>query len=313
MGNSGTFLEMVVTKMKRLQATSSLALGLILLLSLFFCVGCDQTKDSTKDDSTGEVVVEPGVSNEPVQPVEDEEADDSEDAESDVPIFVDRGEASTLEDITANLALIDSYYFEQNVPYVDGHVYMQIWYKDGLMKLVTSVDGYGLSEYYYDYNEGTVINYAPGNDAPAMKMSFDPNGGDAPDNPKLRDYQTCTVEGFETVDRQLCMVLVTPEGSKLWVSTETGFPLQVYYEDSLGDLWTVQYKNIRLNDVLETELLLDPSVEVVDYTTLQLEPRQEDISGIQDETSPMQEDPSTVQDGLAEEMKDAMEDIPQSW
>ena len=33
----------------------------------------------------------------------------------------------------------------------------------------------------------------------------------------------------------------------------------------------MQYKNIRLNDVADEDLLLDPSVEVVDYTDFQVE------------------------------------------
>lgn len=274
--NGGTFVEMVVTKMKRFYGTSGLILTLVFVIVLLVCAGCGQTGELGSEEGTGEIVVEPGIPsadpNEPaIDPEDSDDSDSDTDQEPDGPAFMDRGEDSTLEDIAANLALVESYYFEQNVPYVDGHVYMQIWYKDGLMKLVTSVDGYGLSEYYYDYNDGTVINYAPGNGTVAMKMSFDANGDDAPDNPKLQDYLSCTVEGFETIDRQTCMILTTPEGSQLWVSTETGFPLQVHYEDSLGDLWTVQYKNIRLNDVADEDLLLDPSVEVVDYTDFQVE------------------------------------------
>lgn len=242
---------------------------LVLLAAVLFCAGCDDDPNDVPVDDAPEVVVEPGLSAADPPAATEADPEETEQDEPDVPEgpqFVDKAEASTLEDLAANLNLIESYYFEQNIPYVDGHVYMQIWYKGGLMKVVTSVGGYGLSEYYYDYNENTVINYAPGSGTPAMKLPFDPTNPDAPDNPKLQNYLDCTANGFETIDRQICMILNTAEGSTLWVSTANGFPLQVYYEDSLGDFWTVEYKNIRLNNVEDDELLLDPSVEVVDYT-----------------------------------------------
>ena len=245
------------------------AVVLVLLAAMLFSAGCNDAPEEPPVEDRPEVVVEPGVK--PVEPPTVSEGD-PQGEEQDEPVlpeepqFQDKAEASTPADLAANLDLIESYYFEQNIPYVDGQIYMQIWYKDGRMKVVTSVGGYGLSEYYYDYNENTVINYAPGSGTPAMKLPFDPANPDAPDNPKLQNYLDCTANGFETIDRQTCMVLNTAEGSTLWVSTANGFPLQVYYEDSLGDFWTVQYKNIRLNSVEDKELLLDPSVEVVDYT-----------------------------------------------
>ena len=254
--------------MKEHPMVSRWALVLVLLLTVALCAGCSGDTGGDLEDNPDEYVVEPGL---PVDVPEDTVGDGEDTDEPDVPEgpqFEDKGESATLEDLAANLELIESYYFEQDIPYVDGHVYMQIWYKDGLMKVVTSVDGYGLSEYYYNYDDNTVINYAPGSDTPAMKMAFDPAGVDAPDNPKLRDYTAdCTVSGFEVIDRQNCMVLETAEGSTLWVSTANGFPMQVYYEDSMGDFWTVKYKNLRLNSVEDKELLLDSAVEVVDYSS----------------------------------------------
>ena len=251
--------------MKHLHRHLWLLAVLAVLAVLLLCVGCGPV-DETPDDP-GEIVVEPGLLDDQTTPDEDSETgEDENQPEDEGPKFVDNGEASTVDDLVANLALVESYYFEQDIPYVDGHVFMQIWYKDGRMKVVTSVDGYGLSEYYYDYNQKTVINYAPGESGPAMKLSFDAASEDAPDNPKLRDYASCTENGFETIGQQTCMVLTDTDGSTIWVSTANGFPKQVYYEDSMGDVWTVQYKNLRLNEVRDADLDLDPTVEVVDYS-----------------------------------------------
>ena len=250
---------------------SQLALLLMLLAALTLCAGCGGGPATDPDGDPQEVVVEPGLqASDPVEDPQDAEDPGEEEEENTPPpsLFTDKGENSTLEDLVANLDKIESYYFEQDIPYVDNHVYMQVWYKNGLMKVVTSVDGMGLSEYYYNYNDNTVINYAPGSGTPAIKLVFDSAGPDAPENPKLRDYLAdYTADGFETIDRQTCMVLNhVSDGSTLWVSTANGFPLQIYFEDSLGDLWTVQYKNIRLNAVSDEELSFDPSIELVDYT-----------------------------------------------
>ncbi|MDO4732141.1 MAG: hypothetical protein Q4B50_01305 [Bacillota bacterium] len=246
------------------------ALFVLLLAAMLLCAGCSgQPSAPPVEEDPQEVVVEPGHIPETPPAGQEGAAEDGSNAsgeEEEVSPFVDKGESSTTEDLDANLKQIESYYFEQNIPYVDGHIYMQIWYKDGLMKVVTSVGGYGLSEYYYDYKEQTVINYAPGSGTPAMRLPFDPGNPDAPDNPKLQNYLECTASGFESIDRQTCMILDTVEGSKLWVSTATGFPLLVYYEVSLVVFWSVLYINIRMNTVKDEELLLDPSVEVVDYS-----------------------------------------------
>ena len=140
---------------------------------------------------------------------------------------------------------------------------MQVWYKDGLMKLVTSSSGYGLTESYYDYNQGTVVDYYPGTQNTAYGRDFDPQGEYAPDNPKMEDYSTAVIVGSETVGRQTCQILETVSGDKLWVSTKYGFPLRVEYTDSLGERYQVDYRNLSINTVSDEDVSLPTDLSVV--------------------------------------------------
>ena len=224
------------------------ALFLLAALLLPACSGPDEESGPSQP-----TVIEEGA-----------EAHHEEDAEqTPKDIFPDKGEAATIEDLEAALAKVESYYFEQSVAYPEGQVFMQVWYKDGLMKLITSVSGYGLTESYYDYNNGTVVDYYPGAMPTAYGRGFDPAAENAPKNPKMEDYSTAAIVGSETVGRQLCQILETASGDKLWVGTKYGFPLRVEYTDSLGERYQVDYRNLSVNSVSDEEVTIPGDLQIV--------------------------------------------------
>ena len=95
-------------------------------------------------------------------------------------------------------------------------------------------------------------------------MEFSPSDPDLPDQPKADDYLSYTVVATEEIDGQVCKVLQTDTGDKLWVSTLYGMPLQVEFTDSLGDRYTVAYENLRINDISDKEIALPEGVTVYD-------------------------------------------------
>ncbi|MEG2212422.1 MAG: hypothetical protein RRY35_00810, partial [Clostridiales bacterium] len=158
----------------------------------------------------------------------------------------------------------ESYYFEQTMPYVDGSVNIKVWYKDNKMKMVSSMDNVGVSEMYYDYNDHTVISYTPSEGNTAVKMMFSPGDPDLPEEPKSDNYQNYTVIATEDINGQVCRVLQTDVGDKLWISTLYGMPLQVEFTDSLGDRYMVTYENLRINDITDDEIAMPANVTVHD-------------------------------------------------
>ena len=119
----------------------------LLLLAVLLLPACGEPVPAEDGDDSQPTVIEQGAA---------AHQDEVEPGAADP--FPDKGEAATLEDLNAALAQVESYYFEQSVAYPSGQVFMQVWYKDGLMKMVTSVDGYYLTESYYDYDQGKVVD-----------------------------------------------------------------------------------------------------------------------------------------------------------
>lgn len=248
-------------KMNVQRPHKQLCLLLLMLLTIgLLLVACDNTPGADpQNPSLPPNVIEPGL-----QPPLSSDPEDPADP-GDIPsadLFPDRGEAATVADLVAAQSKVESYYFEQMLIYPDGQVFNQVWYKSNKMKVLSSVDGYGLTENYYDYAAGTVISSFPGMGLSATLLDFDVNGADAPDNPILDDYESCTVLGGEEINRQYCLVLETPDGERLWVSTKYGFPLQVEFTDSLGEHMTVQYKNISINTVNDEDVAPPADLEV---------------------------------------------------
>ena len=231
-------------------------LSLLLVLAMFCFSACVNEAEEQQENNS---VIEPGVNEEEDQPNQTTEEEVEEP-------FPDLGEDTTLSQLTEALSQIDSYYFEQTMPYVDGSVFMEIWYKDPVMKIQTSMEGTLQQISYYDYDAMTVLNAYPGSSSVAMLTSFDPASEDTPDNPVLRDYSEYTEDGFEEINRQTCMKLVGEDGTILWVSTKYGFPLQVSFTDSLGAEYTVQYKNLTVNNVTEEDVMIPADLEIMDLT-----------------------------------------------
>lgn len=237
----------------------SILILLIIILTLAL-TACGNGAEQQQPEPEQPTVIEPGQPDPGQQPEEPEEPAAPE-------LFPDKGEATTVEDLSAAQAKIDSYYFEQTVQFPDGHMFMQVWYIDDMMKVATSVDGVSQSEFYYDYANMTVTTYYPGVSRSAMMLDFDASSPDAPENPKIRDYSACVLVGAETVNRQYCLILETADGSKLWVGTRYGFPMQAEYTDSLGDLYTIQYKNISINTVDPDEVLIPADLPVDNFSS----------------------------------------------
>ena len=225
----------------------------LLLAAAVFMAGCGSA-DGSKDENEP-IVLEPGIENNDSGTVDDGQ-------ENEVEEFVDKGEATTVDDLVAAHDKITSYYFEQTIPYADGSVFLQVWYWNNLMKVVASAAGGEINESYYDYNEMTMIYYTPSEGNEAIKMDFDPQGEDAPDNPKDEDYRTCTQLGTEQIDGQLCYIMETSVGDKLWVSTKYGFPLQVQFVDHLGDTYTVEYCNVAINTVTAEDVAVPDDLNI---------------------------------------------------
>ncbi len=235
-------------------------LVLLLCLAVFCCCACSDKSTDAQDDAQP-VIIEPGVNGDSAQ----EDPDTAEPPKEEDPnAFVDYGRSATLEDLSAAQAKVTSYYFEQTIPYVDGMVNMQVWYKDNKMKIVSSMNGMGTTEMYYDYNDYTVLSYTPSEGNTAVLMAFSPDDPDLPDQPKSDEYENYSVISTEEVNGQVCRVLQTETGDKLWISTLYGMPLQVEFTDSLGDRYTVAYENMRINDITDVEVAVPEGVTVYD-------------------------------------------------
>ena len=226
------------------------------ILATMVCLAaCSSDGGQTDEDEP--IVIEPGVVNEDNTPDEETPVVDTPEEE-----FVDKGEETTIDDLVAAQEKITSYYFEQTIPYAYGSVSLNVWYADNKMKVVANSASGEINESYYDYDEMTMIYYNPAEGNQAIKMDFNPNSEDAPDNPKDENYAACTLLGKEELEGQLCYILQTAIGDKLWVSTKYGFPMQVEFVDHLGDTYTVAYHNIEINTISAAEVAIPDNVAV---------------------------------------------------
>ncbi len=240
------------------KVTYLIAVALTLLLCLTACGGRSDDDVHNADSTAHSTVIEPGI-NPPLDVLDETDSEDTIAQSTDE--FVDKGEAATIDDIVAAQAKIKSFYFEQSVNYPDGSVFIQVWYKDKKMKLLSSVNSYALNECYYDYEKGTLVTYYIGSSS-AMQSDFDPDSSDAPDNPVMEDYRSYTLRNGTYIDDQYCLCLETPEGDLLWVSTKYGFPLKAEYTDSLGERMTSTYSNIKINMVTDEEVSPPAGLEI---------------------------------------------------
>ncbi|MDO4581145.1 MAG: hypothetical protein Q4B96_00980 [Bacillota bacterium] len=212
--------------------------------ALFFCACAPQAEPAAEPEPQ---IIEPGVSGE-------QQIIDSGIADEQQQVF------DTLSGLQSQ---ITSFYYEQSVPYPDGQVFMQVWRKDQLMKVVSSSGGYLLTEFYYDFTAHTVLSYSPGDNETALLTSFDPESGDLPDDPTREDFSQCSYLGRELVDGVLCYKLAAPQDETLWIDPNTGFPLQISYTDSLGEKYTVRYENIQLNNISDADVAAPDDIPIV--------------------------------------------------
>ena len=227
----------------------------LLILMLILC-GCSTETTVDEDDI---VILEPG---------NPEDAQDNEQGSESEIKFIDKGEFTTIEDLTAAQAKISSYYYEQRIPYTDASVFIRVWYADNSMKVISSVDGYVLTEFYYDFDEMTMISYSPADSDTGIKVGFSLDSEEAPDNPLALDYPTLNHTGTEDVNRQLCYIFENTNGEKYWISTEYGFPLQKEFSDHLGERYTISYKNIKINTVSADQVAVPEEMQIYDLETI---------------------------------------------
>ena len=228
---------------------------LLAVSSLVLIAGCGDDSQPAQGDEP--VIIEPGLS----QDEQNEDGNTQGQQEGEF-AFTDKGEKTTVEDLALAQSNIKSYYFEQTIHYSESSVFLRVWYCDNTMTVITSADGSLHSVFYYDYDQLTQIPYSPADHDIAIGMVFDPASVDAPDNPLDDDYLQCTLLGSEIIDRQLCYIMQTAEGDKLWVSTLYGFPLQVEFVDHLGDNYTVAYRNIEINTITADQVQVPDDLQV---------------------------------------------------
>ena len=226
-----------------------------LIMIIFLIGGCTAATDEVNDD--GIVIIEPGDL--PITP--DANSDEVSIAEI---VFKDKGEYTSISDLSAAQAKISSYYYEQNIPYTDASVFVRVWCVDNKMKVISSVEGYVLTEFYYDLDEMTVISYSPADGDTGLKMHYTGDSEEAPDNPLVFDYDSFTHVDNEEVARQLCYVFETDLGDKLWISTKYGFPMQKEFVDHFGERYTVVYNNIQLNSISEDDVAVPEDMPIYD-------------------------------------------------
>lgn len=203
------------------------------------------------------VIIEPGLANE--APPEEAPAPETP-ATPELPPeeeFTDLGRASTLDDLMANKAKIESYYFEQTIGYEAGDIHIHTWYKNGIMKIVSSYPGAPESVDYFDCYAYELITYTPSAGKNAVLITYEEGDAEVPNNPLNYNYHDYRVLETASIEGQVCRVLENSNGDKLWVGTKYGFPMQVEFVDSLTDEhFVVPYENITINQVTDEDVAI---------------------------------------------------------
>lgn len=231
--------------------------NMLLLVSLLITAAA-LSACNNGDKPSGEpqpVIIEPGVKTEP-SPEEEPAPEQSPLPEQPAEDFVDLGRASTLDDLMDNKAKIESYYFEQTISYGDGDIHVKTWYKGGVMKIVSSYPGAPESIDYYDCYTRELVTYTPSSSGKnAMLITYDEGDPELPDNPLDYNYHDYRVLETDSIDGQVCRVLESRDGVKLWVNTKYGFPMQVEFTDAQSEEhFVVPYENIVINQVTDEDV-----------------------------------------------------------
>ncbi|MCL1976101.1 MAG: hypothetical protein FWG61_08085 [Firmicutes bacterium] len=250
----------------------ALILLFILLIAVMTIItSCNGHK---KDALTQEIILEPGITEQDshtpavaetidTEPSLEAEAEPKTQPEED---FIDQGRASTINDLMANKAKITSYYFEQTIYASYGEVFVQTWYANGWMKIVSSfTDGEENIE-YFDCENLILVSHAPSAGNYGMMETFEEGNPDIPKNHLDNDYHNYKVVGTESIDGQICRILESRLGEKLWVSTKHGFPLQVEFNDPTNDEhFLIAYEGITFNQVRNEDVAMPQDLEIIMY------------------------------------------------
>lgn len=242
-------------------------LAALLLLCALCLAGCK--KDETPD-TPEPTLIEPGVQapledqpgapeGEPQQPDQDPEEPADEEG------FIDHGAASNIDDLLDNRAKIESFYFEQTMDYASGQIQTQTWYLNHKMKVISTGESMMETVHYYDWRGKTIVAHLPAFGNQANLSYFDDGDAMVPENPLALDYHNCIDQGMQTLNGQTCAILLTPSGERWWVSTASGFPIQVeFFDGTTGEDLIIPYTNIQFNHVTDSEVALPPELELYD-------------------------------------------------
>ena len=234
------------------------ALLLLVGAAFLIMVGCNNTPDTPQQP----LIIEPGLNNgntTPIQPELPSEPDPNQiygdepdpDYQPDpYAMFTDFGEDSTIDDLINNLQKIASYYYEQTLNYATGTFNSFVWYKDGQMRIINTGDGINETHFFYDFRTQTIITHTPIQGDIAMMFRFEEDDPTLPHALLQQNYHESHFVGMEIINGQTAFGLEIRGGDILWVSTKTGFPIQIeFYDDTISEHLITSLENIQFNQV----------------------------------------------------------------
>ena len=241
-------------------------LMMLLLVALPLFCACGGKEEETP--SQEQVILEPGLSAaEPESPALPDEPDPDPEPKTPDAVeeeFIDMGRASTIDDLMANKEKIYSYYFEQTIDSVFGEMFVKTWYTYGLMKIIRSFPDEDEAIEYFDFPNRTLVSYTPATDDYGIMMTFEDNDPEIPKEHLSNDYHQYRLVDTDTINGQICRVLQSRQGDKLWVSTKHGFPLQMEYLDpESNERLTVVFENLSFNQVRYEDVATPDDLEII--------------------------------------------------
>jgi len=141
----------------------------------------------------------------------------------------------------------------------------KVWLKGEKMKFQSEVEG-EISISIIDGDEEVMYLYMPEQNM-AYKMDFSNAPESAVDETEeILDYDY-EIIGTETVDGKSCLVvqwMVEGHTQKMWVWKDKGFPIKMETTTPQGKM-TIEYKNIQLVNISDSEFELPPGVEILSF------------------------------------------------
>ena len=249
---------------------------LLICVLILIMAGCNNGQGGSSEP----IILDPGLGNDTIfepwpQPQPDPDFDqepnygdepDPEYQPDPYAIFTDYGLDSTIDNLMANLRQIVSYYYEQTLHYDIGTFHSYVWYKDGRMLVINTGDGINETHFYFDFRARTIITHTPIQGDLALMFRFEEDDPTLPQVFLYQDYHRSSIVNMDTINGQTVFVLEMPNGDTLWVSTRTGFPLQIeFIDETTGEPMVTPLRNLQLNQVTAADVELPAHIEVRDF------------------------------------------------